>query len=280
MEPKQGLKKETRRHYQGYFQDGEYHVEKFLGTEVYEYDSKGYFTLYQSENYDENGDVSCGIVAVRRCENGAFIFETYNLNGEHLGYDKYDEKWRLVESRHDQHQSWSYDTDGNMTEEYCEFSGGWWKIQYEYNSKGRVVKSIRSNQDAEVTVVHHHYSRDCFGNIVESVITEDGEFLESNVIDRLSDKVILSRNERVEGEWTAIQRCFKDDMQVMCTLWNSDDIVRSTQIKYFESCLDGDVIVEPLLNDDVSDADLKGWKCHITLRDLEYNDFEEKMYLW
>ena len=90
MEPKQGVKKETRRHYQGYFQDGEYHVEKFPGTEVYEYDSKGYFTLYQSENYDENGDVSCGIVAVRRCENGAFIFETYNLNGEHLGYDKYD----------------------------------------------------------------------------------------------------------------------------------------------------------------------------------------------
>ena len=40
------------------------------------------------------------------------------------------------------------------------------------------------------------------------------------------------------------------------------------------------MIGEPLLNDDVSDADLKGWKCHITLRDLEYNDFEEKMYLW
>ena len=71
MEPKQGLKKETRRHYIGYFLDSDYQIEKLEGTEVYEYDSNGYVLLYKSEYYDDNGDISYGRIAIRRYEKGA-----------------------------------------------------------------------------------------------------------------------------------------------------------------------------------------------------------------
>lgn len=272
MEPKQGLKKETRRHYIGYFLDSDYQIEKLEGTEVYEYDSNGYVLLYKSEYYDDNGDISYGRIAIRRYEKGAYIFETFNLDGKCLGYDKYDAKWQLVESRFHQKQSWSYDSDGNMIEEYDEYSDGWRKIQFEYNTEGRVVKSTVIDQDGNIQVNHHHYSRDFMGNTVESIITEDGEFLESNVFDRLSDKLILNKDERLEEEWTTILRLFKNGLQVSCSSWHSDDIVKSSHIKQFGSWLDDwNISVEPLLHED--ESKLNGRKCWITIRELEYSVF-------
>lgn len=277
MEQKQGLKKETRRHYIGYYLDSDYQIEKLEGTEVYEYDSNGYVLLYKSEYYDDNGDISYGRVAIRRYEKGAYIFETYNLDGKCLGYDKYDAKWQLVESRFHQKQSWSYNSDDKVIEEYIEFSNGWCTTQYEYNSEGRVVRSVRVNDKSDIQIIHHYYSRDCMGNIVENLITEQGELLECNVIDRLSNKLIINRDERIEVEWKAILRTFKNDIQVSCSSWHSDDIVKSTNIKYLGSWSDDwNISVQPLLHDE-SEQEGNGQKCWITIRDLEYAAFDDGM---
>ena len=273
MEQKQGQKKEVIRHYEGRFQDSGYHIDKLVSTEVYEYDSNGYISLYKFENYNDNGEVLCGKVAIRRYEKGTYILETYDLEGECLGYDKYDAKWQHVESCFNQQQSWTYDSDGNLIEEFCEFSNGWWKIKYEYNNEGRVIKSTRINQDSDVLVLNHHYSRDCMGNKVESIVTEDGEFLESNVIDRISNKLILNKDKGIEDHWRSILRCFKNGVQVSCLSWHSDDIVKSHDIKYSDSCLD--VCVDQFLHDDESDQFAIGQKCLITIRDVEYRGFDD-----
>lgn len=278
MEQNKGVKKETRRHYVGYFRDGECHVERLECVEVYEYDSDGYEFRHKSENYEDNGELSHGTITNRRYEKGEYIFETYNLDGKYLGYDKYDSKWHLVESRFNQMQSWSYNSDGKVVEEYIEFSNGWWKIQYEYDSEGRVVRSVRINDKSHIVIVHHYYSRDCMGNIVENLITEQGELLECNVIDRLSNKVIINRDERIEVEWNAILRTFKNDIQVSCSSWHSDDIVKSTNIRYLGSWSDDwNISVQPLLHDDESEQEGNGQKCWITIRDLEYAAFDDCM---
>ena len=277
MEQNKGVKKETRRHYVGYFQDGECHVERLECVEVYEYDSDGYEFRHKSENYEDNGELSYGTITNRRYEKGEYIFETYNLDGKYLGYDKYDSKWHLVESRFNQMQSWSYNSNDKVIEEYIEFSNGWWKTQYEYNSEGRVVRSVRVNDKSDILIVHHYYSRDCMGNIVENLITEQGELLECNVIDRLSNKVIINRDERIEVEWNAILRTFKNDIQVSCSSWHSDDIVKSTNIRYLGSWSDDwNISVQPLLHDE-SEQEGNGQKCWITIRDLEYAAFDDGM---
>ena len=278
MEQNKGVKKETRRHYVGYFRDGECHVERLQCVEVYEYDSNGYEFRHKSENYEDNGELSDGTITNRRYEKGEYIFETYNLDGKYLGYDKYDSKWHLVESRFNQMQSWSYNSDDKVIEEYIEFSNGWWKTQYEYNSEGRVVRSVRVNDKSDIQIIHHYYSRDCMGNIVENLITEQGELLECNVIDRLSNKVIINRDERIEVEWNAILRTFKNGIQVSCSSWHSDDIVKSTNIRYLGSWSDDwNICVQPLLHDDESEQEGNGQKCWITIRDLEYAAFDDGM---
>jgi hypothetical protein len=278
MEQNKGVKKETRRHYVGYFRDGECHVERLECVEVYEYDSDGYEFRHKSENYEDNGELSYGTITNRRYEKGEYIFETHNLDGKYLGYDKYDSKWHLVESRFNQMQSWSYNSDGKVVEAFIEFSNGWWKTQYEYNSEGRVVRSVRVNDKSDILIVHHYYSRDCMGNIVENLITEQGELLECNVIDRLSNKVIVNRDERIEVEWNAILRTFKNDIQVSCSSWHSDDIVKSTNIRYLGSWSDDwNISVQPLLHDDESEQEGNGQKCWITIRDLEYSAFDDCM---
>ena len=278
MEQNKGVKKETRRHYVGYFRDGECHVERLECVEVYEYDSDGNEFRHKSENYDDNGELSYGTITNRRYEKGEYIFETYNLDGKYLGYDKYDSKWHLVESRFNQMQSWSYNSDDKVIEEYIEFSNGWWRTQYEYNSEGRVVRSVRINDKSDILIIHHYYSRDCMGNIVENLITEQGELLECNVIDRLSNKVIINRDERIEVEWEAILRTFKNDIQVSCSSWHSDDIVKSTNIRYLGSWSDDwNISVQPLLHDDESKQEGNGQKCWITIRDLEYAAFDDGM---
>lgn len=278
MEQNKGVKKETRRHYVGYFRDGKCQVERLERVEIYEYDSDGYEFRHKSENYVDNGDLSDGTITNRRYEKGEYIFETYNLDGKYLGYDKYDSKWHLVESRFNQMQSWSYNSDGKVVEAFIEFSNGWWKTQYEYNSEGRVVRSVRVNDKSDILIVHHYYSRDCMGNIVENLITEQGELLECNVIDRLSNKVIINRDERIEVEWNAILRTFKNDIQVSCSSWHSDDIVKSTNIRYLGSWSDDwNICVQPLLHNDESEQEGYGQKCWITIRDLEYAAFDDGM---
>ena len=110
------------------------------------------------------------------------------------------------------------------------------------------------------------------------MITEQGELLECNVIDRLSNKVIINRDERIEVEWKAILRTFKNDIQVSCSSWHSDDIVKSTNIKYLGSWSDDwNISVQPLLHDDESEQEGNGQKCWITIRDLEYAAFDDGM---
>jgi hypothetical protein len=272
MKQREGVKKETRRHYVGYFYNGEYHIDYLECVEVYEYDSMGYVFRYKSENYDDTGEVSYGTIANRRYDKGEYIFDICDLDGKHRGYDKYDSKWQIVESRFNQKHSWSYNSVGNIIEEYIEFSNGWWKIKNEYDGEGRVVKSIRVDDKSDILIMHHYYSRDCMGNIVESVVNEDGELLESNVIDRLSNKVIMNRDERIEGEWTAIQRCFKNDIQVSCSSWHSDHIPKSTQINYLDSISDDwHVSVVPSLTCNEDQSEMKGQKCRIVIRDIEYD---------
>ena len=97
------------------------------------------------------------------------------------------------------------------------------------------------------------------------------------VIDRLSKKVIINRDERIEVEWKAILQTFKNDIQVSCSSWHSDDIVKSTNITYLGSWSDDwNISVQPLLHDDESEQEGNG-KCWITIRDLEYAAFDDAM---
>lgn len=276
MEQNKGVKKETRRHYVGYFREDECHIERLECVEVYEYDSDGYVFRHKSENYDDNGELSYGTITNRRYGKGEYILDICDLEGKCLGYEKYDAKWQHIESRFNQLQRWFYDSYGRMIEELNECSNGWLKIQFEYNSDGRVTRSTRVTDKSDVQVAHHYYSRDCMGNIVESVIEDDGVLLESNVIDRLSGKVILNREECIEDKWTAIQRCFKNDIQVSCASWHSDDLMKSAHIKYLDSCMnDWKVSIEPYIAYTEEDSDMIERKCRITIRDIEYEAFDD-----
>ena len=78
------VKKDTRIHYEGYIEDGQYHIERLTSKEEYEYDSEENLLCYSYENYDENGAVAYGMHTSRQAIEGGYIYEKFDLEGHKL----------------------------------------------------------------------------------------------------------------------------------------------------------------------------------------------------
>lgn len=78
-----------------------------------------------------------------------------------------------------------------------------------------------------------------------------------------------------DSKWHLVESCFN---QMQSWSYNSDDIVKSTNITYLGSWSDDwNICIQPLLHDDESEQEANGQKCWITIRDLEYAAFDDGM---
>ena len=73
---------------------------------------------------------------------------------------------------------------------------GLWENVYVRDDDGLVVESYHARHDEEPYSAWHYYSRDCMGNIVESVVTENGEHVETILHDKDMKSVIEKINEK------------------------------------------------------------------------------------
>lgn len=274
------VKKDTRTHYEGYIEDGQYHIERLTSKEEYEYDSEENLLCYSYENYDENGAVAYGMHTSRQAIEGGYIYEKFDLEGHKLRSDRYDKRGNHVESRsQSQIYKWKYDPNDRLIEEYEESIGeGWLLTKYEYDQEGRVERELLTDDLGQTGSRDHFYSRDFIGNIVESILSEEGEFLESNIINRVSGKVIQNKDERIEDEFITILRYFNSEgKQISCSSWHTDDVMVTNSInRLISDCGRWVLSMEPSCSGGIEDPEsgsyiVKPNACWITVRDIEYH---------
>lgn len=273
---KMKIRKETIKHYSGYKTQTGYHINKLHGLYTYEYDSDGRILRVSIEYYDDEGNISDGLKVTRRKENERYIYERFDLDGKPKGWDKYDDNNRLVESFYESYAAWMYDENGNVSKEIYEEGGYIKEIHYEYDTNGRRTKTIIISNSGTF-VKHHYYSKDFLGNIVESIFGEDGEFMESNIIDPVSNKVIQNKEHQKCDGGTIILRYYTHEGKHLsyCSWKDSDNLLQSKHTVYLDYdaghwtiCVSPSFCYIPESEEGFN----KNNECFIDIREIEYSD--------
>jgi hypothetical protein len=145
---------------------------------------------------------------------------------------------------------------------------------------GLVVESYHVMHDEDPYSARHYYSRDFMGNIVESVVTENGEHVETILHDKDMKSVIEKINEK-----NGSIRVFSAAGQKLCGMLRDEE--QSDHLNHFDISIceydfRGNWVIRIgsyLIGMPKYFREHHGWtqEYFIEIRDIEYEDFLDDM---
>ena len=276
------IRKETIRCYSGEYKDGEWIVNKHWSTTTNEYDAHGILVSSEEHHGADYGlpeGVSTLIKSTSRSvDKGRFVYTTVLNDGRITDVVIRDKEGRIIESDiNDVHYRCSYDDQGRVAKEGKD---GLWEDVYMRDDDGLVVESYHVRHDEDPYSAWHYYSRDCMGNIVESVVTENGEHVETILHDKDMKSVIENINEK-----NGSIEIFSADSHKVCGMLRNEeqpDHLNHYDINICEYDFMGNWVTRILprfLDVPKGYREQHGWPLDyfIQIRDIEYEDFLDDM---